>query len=52
MRAWIKSEEEVLRRMVADRQILANALHFMLDAAFPYPEHAFRQDVLVGVNID
>ncbi|MFM0035106.1 hypothetical protein [Paraburkholderia strydomiana] len=49
---WLKSEREVLRRIVSDVQHLANTIHFALDSAFPYPEHAFGQDVLVGMNVE
>ncbi len=48
---WLKSEAEILKRIVSNRQTLANTIHFALDSAFPYPEHAFAQDVYVGINI-
>lgn len=51
MLSWLSSEAAVLKRIVADRQALANAIHFALDSAFPHPEHAFAQSVYVGINI-
>ncbi|SUV72546.1 Uncharacterised protein [Bordetella bronchiseptica] len=48
---WLSSEAEVLKRIVANRQALASTMHFALDSAFPYPEHAFAQSVYVGINI-
>lgn len=41
----------MLRRIIADKQVLSNALHFVLETAFPYPENCFGQDVLVGLNV-
>ncbi|SHH62947.1 hypothetical protein [Pollutimonas bauzanensis] len=49
---WLSSEHEVLRKIAGNRQSLSNTIHFALDAAFPYPEHAFGQDILVGININ
>lgn len=51
MHDWIKSEEEILKRIVSNRQTFANTIHFALDSAFPYPEHAYAQDVYVVINI-
>lgn len=48
---WLRSEFEVLRRLVRDRRSLANAIYFALDSAFPSPEHAFAQDVYVAINV-
>lgn len=48
---WLKSEEEILRRITADRQLLANAIYFALNSAFPHPCHPFAQDVLVAINV-
>lgn len=51
MLSWLSFEAEVLKRIAANRQVLANTIHFALDAAFPHPEHAFGQSVYVGINI-
>ena len=48
---WLGSEAEVLKRIAANRQALANTIHFALDSAFPHPEHAFVQSVYGGINI-
>lgn len=51
MTRWLRSETEILRRIISNKQTLANAIHFALDSAFPYPEKAFGQDVLIGLNV-
>jgi hypothetical protein len=48
---WLSCESEVLRRIIFDKCTLANTIRFALNGAFPYPEHVFGQDVLVGINI-
>jgi hypothetical protein len=50
-RNWTESETEVLTRVRNSRQILANLIGFMLEAAFPHPEHQFGQDILVAINV-
>ena len=47
---WLRSEEEVIKRIVANKASLANSVSFALRSAFPYPEHHFSNDVLVSVN--
>jgi len=51
MRGWISSETEILKRIAAARHLLANTINFVLDSAFPHPESAYAQDVLVGINV-
>lgn len=48
---WWQSETEVLKRIVSRKQLLANTIHFALESAFPHPENAFAQDVLVAINV-
>lgn len=48
---WLRSEEEVIKRIVANKTSLANSVSFALKSAFPYPEHQFSNDVLVSVNV-
>lgn len=48
---WLRSEEEIIKRIVANRTALANSVSFALNSAFPYPEHQFANDVLVSVNV-
>ncbi len=48
---WLRSEEEILKRIVANRTSLANCVSFSLNAAFPYPDHQFANDVLISVNV-
>ncbi|WAB90915.1 hypothetical protein [Pseudomonas citronellolis] len=48
---WAKSETEILFRILDNRQLFANTVHFALASAFPCPEAAFGCDVYVGVNI-
>lgn len=50
MKHWSSSEAEVLERIVSSRQTFANTVHFALASAFPIPEHAYGQDVLVALN--
>lgn len=51
MAKWLRSEAEVLARVVADFALFSNTIHFALDTAFPHPEHPFAQDVLVVLNV-
>ena len=51
MANWLSSEEEILRRIVSNTQTVANTIHFALDTAFPHPEHAFAQNIFIGINI-
>ena len=48
---WLRSEEEIIRRIVASKSSLANSLSFSLNSAFPCSEHRFSNDVLVSVNV-
>jgi len=48
---WLRSEEEIIKRIVANKTSLANCVRFALNAAFPYPEHQFANDVLISVNV-
>lgn len=48
---WLNSETQVLKRIVASKQLLANTIYFALDSAFPHPEHAFARDILVAANV-
>ena len=48
---WLSCETQVLKRIVTSKQLLANTICFALDSAFPHPEHAFAQDILVAVNV-
>ncbi len=48
---WLRSEGEILKRIVSNRTTLANCVGFSLNAAFPYPEHQFANDVLISVNV-
>lgn len=41
----------MLSRVVADRCSLANTIHFALDTAFPPPEHAFGDGVLIAQSL-
>ncbi|UDL05990.1 hypothetical protein [Marinobacter sp. CA1] len=48
---WLRSEEEVIKRIVANKTSFANSVSFALNSAFPYPEHQFSNDVMVSVNV-
>src|SRR6267142_6435588 len=51
MPPWTRSEVEVLRRIVASRQLLANMSYFALETAFPDPENAYGQNIFVGLGL-
>lgn len=48
---WLRSEEEIIQRIIANRTTLANCVSFALNSAFPYPDHQFANDVLISVNV-
>lgn len=41
----------LVTELVADARSLGPVAHFILDTAFPYPEHPFGQDIWVAANV-